>query len=238
METTSERPKGYRYPKLIISHAVWLYHRFTLSYRDVQELLFQRGLDVSHETVRAWCIRFGPDIAEHIKRRSRPRGRTWHLDEVRIVLGDKVHWLWRAIDEHGEVLDILLQTGRDTAAAKRFFKRLLDDHDIPERVVRDGLKSYGAAIKEVPELTHADHVTVSASEHQNNLIEQSHRPTRDQERQQRGFRNILRSQSFLFTHAHISNLFGHTRARVPAFERRYNLQEAFKSWGEVTLQIS
>lgn len=119
MESTSARPKGYRYPKLIISHAVWLYHRFTLFYRDVQELLFQRGIDVSHETVRAWCIRFGPDIAEHIKRRSRPRGRTWHLDEVRLVMGGVVHWLWRALDENGEVLDILFQTGRDTAAAKR-----------------------------------------------------------------------------------------------------------------------
>ena len=123
MESSCEHPKGYRYPKLIISYAVWLYHPFSLSYRDVQELLFQRGIDVSHETVRSWCLKFGPDIAERIKCRRMPSGRTWHLDEVRIVMAGKIHWLWRAIDEHGEVRDILLQARRDTAAAKRFFKR-------------------------------------------------------------------------------------------------------------------
>ena len=112
MTEASDCPKGYRFPKLIISHAVYLYHRFTLSYRDVQELMFQRGIEVSHETIRSWCSKFGPDMTEHIKRRRLARSRTWHLDEIRIRVGRKIHWLWRAFDECGEVLDILLQARR------------------------------------------------------------------------------------------------------------------------------
>ena len=238
MTEASDCPKGYRFPKVVISYAVYLYHRFMLSYRDVQELMFQRGIEVSHETIRAWCLRFGPDIAEHIKRRRPSRSRTWHLDEMRIKVAGKIHWLWRAIDEHSEVLDILLQPKRDRQAAKRFFKRLLDDHDSPETIITDGLRSYGAALREVPELTNTAHITVSAKEHQNNLIEQSHRPTRNQERQQQGFRDKDRSQRFLFTHAHLSNLFARTRTQVPAFVRRENLKHAFKSWGELSLQLT
>jgi putative transposase len=156
---------------------------------------------------------------------------------VHVVIAGEVHWLWRAIDEHGEVLDILLQEKRDTAAAKRFFKRLLDDNDIPEQVVTDALRSYGAAIKEVPELSSSEHITVSAAEHQNNLIEQSHRATRNQERQQQGFRSLWRGQQFLFSHAHIGNVFSNTRTQVPADERRFNLRQALITWGEVALEI-
>jgi len=219
-----ECPKGYRFPKVVISYAVYLYHRFLLSYRDVQELLFKRGIDVSHETVRAWCVRFGPDMAEALRHRKPRRTRAWHLDEMRVVVGGVVHWLWRAVNEYGEVMDVLLQENRDTGAAKRFFRRLIDDQGIPERIVTswkaapisDGLRSYGAAIKELPELAATDHVIVSAAKRQNNLIEQSHRPTRDQERQQRGFRTVRRTQAFLFTHAEVGDLFRHTRARTPA----------------------
>ena len=167
-----------------------------------------------------------------------PRGRTWHLDEMRITVARKVHWLWRAIDEHGEVLDILLQPRRNSQAAKRFFKRLLDDHDGPEHIITDVLRSYGAALRELPILNHIKHTTVSAKEHQNNLIEQSYRSTRNQERQQKSFRTIERSQRFLSTHAHISNLFARTRTQVPAFVRRTNLEQAFKSLGEISLQIT
>mgnify|MGYP003526151630 FL=1 len=237
MRSDSDYPKGYRYPIVIISHAVWLYHRFTLSFRDVQELLFERGIDVTYESIRRWCNRFGPELAEEIKRRRRPAGRTWHLDEVHIVIAGEVHWLWRAIDEHGEVLDILLQEHRDAASAKRFFRRLLDDNDLPEQVVTDGLRSYGTAIKEIPELSVAEHVTVSASEHQNNLIEQSHRPTRNQERPHQGFRSCWRAQRFLFSHAHISNLFKTTRTQISANERRFNIKQALSTWAEVALDM-
>lgn len=238
MHEPSERPKGYRFPKTIISYAVYLYHRFLLSYRDVQELLFERGIDVSHETVRVWCAKFGPDIAEALRHRKPRYGRIWHLDEMSIVLSGVTHWLWRAVNEHGEVLDVLLQEHRDTGAAKHFFRRLIDDQDIPERIVTDGLRSYGAALREIPELGASDHVTVSAAERQNNLIEQSHRPTRDQERQQRGFRSIRRTQRFLFTHVEVGNLFRRTRARTPAHLRRRNLTRVFGLWDELSLSIA
>ena len=238
MHESSERPKGYRFPKLIISYAVYLYHRSLLSYRDVQELLFKRGVDVSHETVRVWCAKFGPDLAEALRRRRPRRGRNWHLDEMRIVMGGVTHWLWRAVNEHGEVLDVLLQESRNTGAAKRFFRRLIDNQELPERIVTDGLRSYGAALRELLELDTTDHVIVSAAERQNNLIEQSHRPTRDQERQQKGFRTAPRTQAFLFTHAEVSNLFRHTRARTPARLRRRNWLHGFDLWGELSLSIA
>ncbi len=106
MTGASESPKGYRFPKAVISYAVYLYHRFLLSYRDVQELLFKRGIDISHETVRAWCAKFGPELAEALRHRKPRRGRTWHLDAMRVVVGGVLEWLGRAIDEHGEVLDV------------------------------------------------------------------------------------------------------------------------------------
>ncbi len=237
MNDASKSPKGYRYPWLVISHAVYLYHRLPISYRDVQELLFKRGIDVSHEMVRAWCVRFGPDLVEVLRQRKPKQGRVWHLDEMRIVLDGVTHWLWRAINEHGEVLDVLLQRTRCKKAARRCLQRLLDEQDIPERIVTDGLRSYGAAILETPELGRTLHIKVSASERQNNRIEQSHRPVRDRERQQRGFRSLERTQAFLFTHAEVGNLFRHTRARTPAFLRRRNWLRGFSLWDELSLSI-
>ena len=131
----------------------------------------------------------------------------------------------------------LLQRTRCKEATKRCLQRLLDEQDIPEQIVTDGLRSYGAAIRETPELSFTLHVTVSAAERQNNLIEQSHRPTRDRERQQRGFRSLERVQGFLFTHAEVGNLFRHTRARTPAFLRRRNWLRGFSLWGELSLSI-
>jgi putative transposase len=230
-------PKGYRFPKLVISHAVYLYHRLPVSYRDVQELLFKRGIDISHETVRAWCMRFGPGLAEALRHRKPKRGRVWHLDEMRIVMAGVTHWLWRAINEHGEVLDVLLQKTRCKKAARRCLQHLLDEQGIPEQIVSDGLRSYGAAIRETPELACTLHVRVSAAERQNNLIEQSYRPTHDRERQQRGFRSLERTQAFLFTHAELGNLLRNTRARTRAFLRRYCWQRSFSSWDELSLSF-
>jgi putative transposase len=238
MSESSERPKGYRFPKTIISYAVYLYHRFLLSYRDVQELLFERGIDVSHETIHIWCAKFGPDMAEALRHRKPKRGRSWHLDEMRVVLSGVAHWLWRAVNEYGEVLDVLLQENRDSGAAKRFFRRLIDDCELPERIVTDGLRSYGAALRELPELDASEHIIVSAAERQNNLIEQSHRSTREQERQQRGFRSLHRARRFLFTHAEVSNLFHHTRARTPARLRRHKWSYGFGLWNELLLAVA
>lgn len=156
---------------------------------------------------------------------------------MRVALGGVTHWLWRAVNEHGEVLDVLLQAHRDTEAAKRFFSRLIDDQDLPERIITDGLRSYGAALKRLRELSASEHVTVSALKRQNNLVEQSHRPAREQERQQQNFRGVHRTQRFLFTHAEVSNFFRPTRSSISARLRRHNLARGFGLWDALSLSI-
>lgn len=141
------------------------------------------------------------------------------------------------MNEYGDVLDVLLQKNRDTGAAKRFFRRLIDDQELPERIVTDGLRSYGAALRELPELDASEHVTVSAAKRQNNLIEQSHRPTRDHERQQRGLRKSEHAQRFLFTHAELGNLFRPTRTGIPARLSRHHLTRGFGLWAELSLAM-
>jgi transposase-like protein len=138
--------KGFRYPAEIISHSVWLYHRFPLSFREVEEMMLKRGVVVSHETVRQWCAKFGQTYANGLRRRRARPGDKWHLDEVFIKINGALHYLWRAVDQHGEVLDILVQSRRNAKAAKRFFRRLLKGlRYVPRVVVTDKLASYGAA---------------------------------------------------------------------------------------------
>ena len=222
----------------IIQHAVWLYHRFPLSYRDVQELLHQRGIEVSHETLREWAIKFGPLFADGLRHREPRRGSRWLLDEVCTSVDGVRHWLWRAVDEHGFVLDILLQRHRDTEAAKNFMLRLLAEYDVPDTICTDQLRSYGAAIREVPSLVNVDHQQVISTARCNNLIEQSHRPTRRQERKQQGFRRRKRAQEFLRLHARIENLHHHTRTSVPAASRRANQRTAFQTWSTVAAGVA
>ncbi|WP_438503511.1 IS6 family transposase [Deinococcus alpinitundrae] len=187
----------------IIRHPVGLYHRFPLSYRDVQELLHQRGIQVSHETLREWGIKFGPLLADDLSHREPRRDSRWHLDEMHVVVGGVTHWLWRAVDDHGAVLGIFLQRHRDTSATS-FFQRLLGEYDVLETVCTDKLASYGAATRELPLLDDVDHKQVITAAWCTNLIEQSHRPTRRQERSQLGFRQVKRAQGFLDLHARIS----------------------------------
>lgn len=235
MLSSTDRYPGYRFPKDIIVYAVWLYHRFTLSLRDVQEILFERGIIVSHETLRQWGKKLGPEYANKIRRREPRRGDSWHLDEMAIKLGGKTQWLWRAVDEDGFVLDILLQEHRDTEAAKAFFKKLLHGLAyVPKKIVTDKLRSYAAALRELPEFKGVEHILVRAAAKQNNLIEQSHRPTREQERQQRCFRSPPGTQGFLCVHARVSNLFRLPRHRLSAHEHRHQLRQTFGAWAEVT----
>ena len=140
------RYKGYRYPIEVIGHAVWLYHRFALSLRDVEELMLARGVVVSYETIRSWCAKFGPDYAAQLRRR-RPRpGDKWHFDEVFVKINGTTHYLWRAVDQHGNVLDILVQSRRNAVAAKRFFRKLLKGlRYVPRVIVTDKLASYQVA---------------------------------------------------------------------------------------------
>ena len=135
---------GYRFPLDVIGYAIWLYHRFTLSYPDVEELLLERGICVTRESIRTWCIKFNDPFAQGLRYREQRRGSRWHLDEMHVDVSGITHWLWRAVDEHGVVLDVLLQRHRDTEAAQAFFTRLLGEYDVPEVIHTDKLWSYGA----------------------------------------------------------------------------------------------
>jgi len=148
--------KRYRFPSVIIQYAVWLYYRFNLSHRDIEDLLAERGINVTYETIRLWCIKFGPKYAARLKRKHRGYGDTFFIDEVFVRIDGKQHYLWRAVDQDGEVVDVFLQKRRDGAAAKRFFKRLLKKHqDEPRKIVTDKLRSYGVAHRDlIPDTNH------------------------------------------------------------------------------------
>src|SRR5262249_27583159 len=142
----AEGYKNHRFPAAIINHGVWLYYRFTLSYRDVQEFLFERGIIVSHEAIRQWCRKFGQDYANRLRRRRPQRGDKWYLDEVFLTINGERHYLWRAVDQDDNVLDILVQSRRNKKAAKKFFRKLLKGLQyMPWVIITDKLKSYSAA---------------------------------------------------------------------------------------------
>ena len=172
---------GYRFPPEIISHAVWLYHRFCLSFRDTEDLLAQRGITVSYEAIRQWCRRFGPAYARILRRRQGRLGDTWHLDELFVNIHGRQQYLWRAVDQDGDVIDILVQPRRDRRAAERFFRKLLKGQGrAPRRLITDKLRSYSAAHRRVmPSVVH------STQQYENNRAEVSHQPTRQRERQMR-----------------------------------------------------
>ncbi len=178
MGSASLSYKGHRYPAEVISHCVWLYFRFPLSFREVEELMFERGIIVSYETIRRWCVKFAQRYAESLRRRRPRSGDKWHLDEVFIKINGERKYLWRAVDQDGMVLDILVQNRRNKAAARRFFRRLLKKtRTVPRVIVTDRLRSYGAAHREVmPSVEHRSHKGL------NNRAENSHQPTRQRER--------------------------------------------------------
>jgi len=221
---------GYRFPAEIISHAVWLHHVFSLSLRDVELILAERGIMVTHESIRCWCQRFGADFARKLRRRRPKPGDTWHLDEVLLRINGELHYLWRAVDQHGVVLDILVQERRDATAARRFFKRLLAGLKYkPRKIVTDGLRSYGVAQREVlPDVRHR------TSRCLNNRAENSHRPTRRRERQMQRFKSPRQAQRFLSSHA---MTYGHFRPRrhlMTAAQYRSERAKAFRVWRQET----
>jgi putative transposase len=193
INTTAPEYKGYRFPPEIISHAVWLYFRFSLSFRDVEELLAQRGIVVTSETVRQWCLKFGQTYANELRRR-RPRcGDKWYMDEVVLTIRGKKHSLWRAVDQDGNVLDILVQSRRNKKAAKRFFRKLLKGLQyVPRVIIPDKRRRYGAAKREIlPGVEHRQHKGL------NNRAENSHQPTRLREKKMRRFKSAGHAQRFL-----------------------------------------
>ena len=230
MKTTSNPYSGHRYPTVIISHAVWLYFRFALSYRDVEEILAARGIVVSYEAIRRWCLKFGQQCANRIRHRRGNLGDTWHMDEVFVTINGQRHYLWRAVDQDGDVLDILIQKHRDRRAAKRFFRKLLKGMCYsPRAIVTDKLRSYGAAKKEImPGVMHWQ------DKWENNQAENSHQPTRQRERQMRRFKSPGHAQRFLSAHGPINNLFRVGRHLLKAKHYRWFRDRAFDIWTEVT----
>jgi putative transposase len=227
----TREPNSYhrhRFPAEIICHAVWLYHVFSLSLHDVELILAERGGVVTHESIRHWCQKFGAEFDQRLRRR-RPQPRdTWHLDEVFIRIRGVLHYPWRAVDQHGVVLDILVQEKRDGAAGKRFFRRLLQGLQYkPKRLVTDGLRSYGAARP-------AARCQRRTSRYLNNRAENSHRPTRRREQQMQRFKSQDQAQGFLSAHAII---YGHVRPRrhrLNAVDYRRALTKACRTWRQQT----
>ena len=156
MNSARSRYRGHRFPPEIIGYAVWVYHRFCLSFRDLEDLLAERGISVSYEAIRQWCWKFGPDYARRLKKKQGRLGDTWYLDELFVRINGRQQYLWRAVDQDGDVIDILLQSRRDQRAAERFLRRLLRGQGKqPFRIITDKLKSYGAASRTIlPGVTH------------------------------------------------------------------------------------
>ena len=220
--------KRHRFPPAIIAHAVWRYFRFALSYRDVEELLAERGVIVTYETVRQWSLKFGQAYANGLRRR-RPRpGDKWHLDEVFIQINGAQHYLWRAVDQDGHVLDILVQPRRDKRAATKFLHKLLKGLTyVPRVVLSDKLASYGAALRAVlPSVEHRRHKGL------NNRAENSHQPTR--ERRMRRFKSPGHAQRFLAAYGPIAAHFRPRRHRLTAEAYCETSAERFRTWHAVT----
>ena len=219
----------HRFPPEIISHGVWLYHRFSLSLRDVEDLLAERGITVSYEAIRLWCAKFGLDYARKLRRRQGRLGDTWLLDELFVSIRGERHYLWRAVDQDGDVIDILVQRRRDARAARRFFRKLLKGQGSePRWLITDKLRSYGAAHRSV--MPSVEHVT---ARYANNRAEASHQPTRQRERQMRRFKSAAHAQRFLSVHGAVRNLFNLSRHRLRSPNHRMLRTRAFGIWSEV-----
>ena len=229
---TSEPPtyRGYRFPPEIISHAVWLYYRFGLSFRDVEDLLAERGVTVTYETIRQWCLSFGLDYARRLRRRRGQMGDTWYLDELFVKIQGRLQYLWRAVDEDGDVIDILVQSRRNRQAAIRFFRKLLKSQGcVPRRLMTDKLRSYPAALRTVmPSVVHC------TEQYANNRAEVSHQPTRQRERQMRRFKSAAHAQRFLSVQGSVLNLFRVGRHLLRAAHHRLLRARSFRLWDEVT----
>ena len=224
--TTSSLYRRHRFPREVIAHAVWLHARFPLSLRMAEEMLLERGIGVSHETVRRWSGKFGPALARELRRRAPRPGDIWHLDEVRVVIRGRVRWLWRAVDQHGVVLDEIVQRRRDKKAARRLLVALLKRQGWrPRRIVTDKLASYAAAKREVaPTLEHRAHKGL------NDRAENSHVPFRKRERQMQGFRSPGGLQRFVSVFFAVRNLFVPPARRRSALATRLHRLAAFDAW--------
>ena len=222
--------KRFRYPHQIISHAIWLYHRFALSFRDVEEILACRGIVVSYESIRQWCLKFTATFVKSLKKKQGALGDEWYLDEVFIKINGKLRYLWRAVDQDGNELDVLVTNKRDKKAALKFFKKLFKNHSQqPRKIITDKLASYKAALRDLGSKT--PHIT---EQYKNNIAEVSHQKTRQQQRQMRQFKSIAQAQRFLANHGVINNHFRQQRHLLKARHYREIRDRAFKQWSQIT----
>ena len=227
--TDLSRLKGFRFPRSVIGYAVWAYHRFALSLRDVEDLLAERGVTVSYETIRIWVARFGPQIAAKVRRDRPAAADRWHLDEVVVPIKRQKFWLWRAVDANGDVLDILVQSRRDKAAATRFFRKLFKTWGLPRVLITDKLRSYGAAMSDLtPGVEHRQHKGL------NNRAEASHRHTRRREKIMGRFKSPGQAQRFLSVHDQTAALFHPKRHCLSASSHRHARIDAFDLWAGYT----
>src|SRR5438034_4211518 len=222
--------RRHRFPPRVIQHAVWLYLRFTLSYRDVEDLLAERGLDISYETVRSWVLKFGPIIAQRLRRR-RPRpSNRWQLDEMVVRIAGERMYLWRAVDHEGEVLEILVQRRRDKRAAVKLMRKLLRKQGFaPKTVTTDKLRSYGAAFQHLGLSCHHEQRL-----RQNNRAENSHQVVRRRERKMQRFKSAASAQRFLSVHVAVHNTFNLQRHLVSRSTLRIFQSEAAAQWHSAT----
>ncbi len=223
--------KRHRFPPDVIRYAVWLYFRFTLSLRDVEELLAHRGIEVSYETIRCWTIKFGPQIAANLRARRPAPSPRWHLDEMVCNVGGRRMYLWRAVDDRGEVLDMAMQPYRDAWTATKFLATLIAGQPtFPERIVTDGLKSYNGALQRLQ----IPHVHKPGRLWENNRAENSHLPIRRRERKMQKFKSQESAQRFLDTHAAVYNTFSTRPHLISRADLRVSRRSAFEIWKDAT----
>ena len=222
--------RGHRFPPEIISHAVWLYHRFTLSFRDVEDLLAERGILVSYEASRYWCLKFGPAYARKLRKKQGGLGDIWHVDELFIEIRDQHFYLWRAVDQDGDVIDILVTKRRDCRVAKRFFRKVLkQQRQLPGQLITDKLRCYPGAHRDI--FSSGIHRT---DQYENTRVEASHQSTCQQEHQMRRFKSIEHTQRFHSVHGTVQNLFRVGRHHLKAVHHRFLRAWDFSDWREVT----
>jgi putative transposase len=215
----------------VIRLVVMLHVKYPLSLRNVEDLLFERGIDICHETVRLWWNRFGPMFAGEIRRKRVQRMRAfthwrWHLDEVYVKINGEMHYLWRAIDHEGEVLESYVTKARDKAAALKFIKKALKRHGRPKAIVTDGLRSYGAAFKDLG----APSLQAPVGRWKNNRVENSHLPFRRRERAMARFRRMKTLQKFSSVHASVHNHFAQERHLISREIYKERRSVAFTEW--------